>query len=1113
MCDDSVLHRFNAEEEINQMVKDISIAQQELSLVCVIGAGVSISQGYPDWNHYVLELIDYWRFHLDVIVGRADTERKEVNRRDLIFLEWLRDADYTNKRKVDLVNYIVEQYSEAASHDKSDSENIYSEVVNECEHFIFLKLPPIQVRNQILDQLVKMHTTFVTTNYDEQIENSIIRQLAQKPVRYADITKVPTSFQIDSVIHIHGMPLDNIQMFVSSSASYSKLYLGHTKLRQTFQKFFSNRKKIVFLFIGCSMQEEEVLSLLEIPRVQLVKYAFMKYNSTGNSDVDKFQNRKIADFYWAKRLVKFIWFGDKFLALPTFIESLVKRVNANQIPRMLQSEELNQNLSSLNAHQLLPSINQGVNTRDYYLIDSIFKQTDEEEKLLQVVEIAMQSDLINKKVVLQAFNFPNFWNSVDMVFQKLSKDSKVKILTIIAGVQGWNRNVLQSIVNICLSAAQPTAPTAGQRARFLMKHLGTILKSDDLNEVLTDSQLRCLWLIEQLRQDRSTDEVIAGDAVFDFDDSTYRRLLRVLNILSKNYYLSEFKLVKKHTVVGLLYFLIRNQKMTYLGKKIFPPKFYQNLVIQKILINLDLKDGLFDNQLAALLSGIDFKQRFLGTEMNKFVVKHPNQEAEKPGYYIDGIISGSWGSVTDKPFLAVSTPQNAQQVDALINQLSDLPKKTEADKCNPLIEHNLDGQNKELLRSLNSDDAWADHPDLNEHFLTTIFQDYRELIVNYRQTITTLLSTGLVKEGISQDLVMRYIRLALRLEIDIFDGQDNDFLETAVKCFSKAPESEIYKYLFTEVQPEVLVKNHEDELFEPGQSSIDLNRFINTSVGNYYLILEVLESDAEDVFKSYAQFFKRRLSKLSNPLRSYLKGRFFRDISKDDPERQNEQAFIGYAHRFQANRSAAEYYADAVAKILTTHVKDRFLRAHIGMAFAVALKPTDSRLKHMAMGTGPDGVLREVFDFLLSLFVDVDHPEEYNLALWLEWYLEHDEDTLEAMVKVILHGLSKGVLARKKQLVEIIVHSTATMGSKIPEYVFYSLADRANGDPKKLQIIVELIQELLSRHAIQINAMFVKELKQLIVALKEESLVSDRTKLLETAKEFFPPADYESLCQ
>lgn len=1113
MCDDSDLHRFNTEETINQMVEDISAAQRELSLVCVIGAGVSISQGYPDWNHYVLELIDYWRFHLDTIVERKDTKREKVNREDLVFLEWLRNAKYTNKRKVDLVNYIVEQYSKSASDNEMDSSNIYSEVVNECEQFLFLKLPPTKSRNLVLEQLVRMHTTFVTTNYDQQIENSIIRQVAQNPVIYSDITEVPTSFQIDSVIHIHGMPLKNIRMFVSSSTSYSQLYLGNTEFRSKFQGFFSNKKKIVFLFIGCSMEEEEVLSLLEIPGIKLVKYALMRYNSTGNDDDDQFQNKKIADFYKEKRLVKFIWFGDEFSDLPTFIENLVKRVNANKISDTLQSDDLKLNLSNLDGPDLLSNINLGVSDRDYYLVDSIFKQTYETDKLLQVVEIGVQSDLINKKVVAQAFNFPNFWNSVDRVFQKLSEESKNKILAIIAKLQGWNRNVLQNVVNICLTSIQSVTLTAGQRASFLMRYLGTILRSDYIDEVLIDSQLRCLWLIEQLRQDRITDDVAAGDATFDFDNSTYRRLLIVLSSLSKEHYLSEFKWMDKYTVVGLLYSLISDQRLMYHGKRVFPSKFYQNLIIQKILIHIDLNDGLSDDQLAALVSGIDFGQRFLGAEMNEFVIKHPSPKAERTGYYINGIISGVAGWVTDKPFLDVSRPENAQQVDALIKQLSELPRTTVLDKQNPLIEYNLNGQNTVLLRSLNSDDTWAAHPDLNNHFLKIMLHDYPELVINYRKTITTLLSTGLTKAALSPDLAMLYIRLALNYKIDIFDGEDKEFLETAVKYFSKKPDSEIYKYLFREVQPELLVKNQENELFEPGQSSIDLNRFINTSVGNYYMLLEVLETDAEEVFKRYDELFKEKISKLSNPLRSYLKGRFFPDISEDDPERQSEQAFIGYAHRFRANPSAAEYYADVVVKILKMQVKDEFLTAHIGMAFAVALKPTDERLKHMPMNVEPDGILREVFHFLLRSFIDRDHPELFNLSLWLEWYLEHDTGTLEAMVRMALYGLREGTLARGKQLVKIIGRSTFASDKKIPEYMFYNLADREKGNSEKLQTIAELIQELLSRRAIQINALFVEELQKLIVALAEASLVSERTELLKTAKEVLPSADYESLLQ
>lgn len=1109
MSDDSNLIKFNTQDEINRLIADLSAAQKELSLVCVIGAGVSISQGYPDWNHYVLQLIDYWRFHLQNLVDRDDTDATDVKREDIVFLEWLREAKYTNKRKVDLVNYIVEQYSEAASHDKSDTTKIYLQVVNECERFIFLKLQPIQSRNEVLEQLVRMHTTFVTTNYDQQIEESIKRQLAQNPVRYADITEVPDSFHIDSIIHVHGMPLVN-KMFVSSSTSYSQLYLENTKLREKFQAFFSNKQKIVFLFIGCSMEEEEVLSLLKIPDAKLTKYALMRYNSTGNVNTDKFQNQKIADFYMDKRDVKFIWFGDQFSELPIFIENLVQKVTEKQADETLQSGELNRNLSDLDEQALLSSINLGVKAQDYYLVDSIFKQTNEADKLLRVVNIAIQSDLINKKAVTQAFNFPNFWDALNKVFEHLTQDSKDKIFSVIAKVQGWNQNVLLSMVDICLSAAQKSNLGPGERARFLSKQLGTILKSDYLDEVLVDSQLRCLWLIEQLRQRRSTNELVTGDAKFDFDISTYRRFLNVLNGLSKANYLSEFKWLKEFTVVGLLYALIKKEKLRYKGGEVFPPTFYQNLIVQRILINIDLVDGLPDEVLTALLNGIDFKQQFLGAEMNKFVSKHPNKKAEKPGYYIDGIISGAGGWVKEKPFLNISAPENAQQVDALITQLANLSKKTEMDKYEPLIEYNHGGQNEELLRSLNSDDNWATHADLNNLFLTMILE-HPELIMNYRRTITTLLSTGLNKDAIPQFLVMRYVRLASSYEVDIFDGHDNEFLETAVKYFSGDVDSEVYKYLFTEVQPVALVKSHEYELANPGQDSIDLNRFINTSIGNYYLLLETIESDAKNVFNHYHQFFLQALNELDNPLRSYLKGRFFPEISETDSERQNEQAFIGYAHAFKANRPAAEYFADAVAKLLTKEVKDRFLVSHIGMTFAVVLKPSDPRLNQMALNDQSDGVLREVFHFLLNSFIEMDHPERFNLSIWLEWYLKHDAGTLEVVVNVVLHGLNEDALARRAQLVAMIERSVDKVEKKLPEYILYDLTNKANNEPEKLKVIVKLIQELLIKHAIQINAMFVQELKKLISALTEVSLVAEQNDLLENAEQVLPAADYESL--
>lgn len=48
------------DEEFNSLVTDLVQAIRKQKLVIFVGAGVSISQGYPNWNDYVTHLIKYW---------------------------------------------------------------------------------------------------------------------------------------------------------------------------------------------------------------------------------------------------------------------------------------------------------------------------------------------------------------------------------------------------------------------------------------------------------------------------------------------------------------------------------------------------------------------------------------------------------------------------------------------------------------------------------------------------------------------------------------------------------------------------------------------------------------------------------------------------------------------------------------------------------------------------------------------------------------------------------------------------------------------------------------------------------------------------------------------
>lgn len=55
-----------------KLVNDLTKAINQQKLVIFVGAGVSISQGYPNWNNYIEHLIKYWQ-------GQVLAESSEKN--------------------------------------------------------------------------------------------------------------------------------------------------------------------------------------------------------------------------------------------------------------------------------------------------------------------------------------------------------------------------------------------------------------------------------------------------------------------------------------------------------------------------------------------------------------------------------------------------------------------------------------------------------------------------------------------------------------------------------------------------------------------------------------------------------------------------------------------------------------------------------------------------------------------------------------------------------------------------------------------------------------------------------------------------------------------------
>lgn len=160
----------------------------------------------------------------------------------------------SNKRKVDLVNHSLKSIlgEEEFKKNRLNFEKNY-----------FEKLVPYQPSNEILEALVNIDAIFVTPNYDLEIEKHAQR-LRNSVKSINDLQEFvinnDSKLEWGDILHIHGTPHCNPDFFVSSSADYSKTYLKEKHNFEQLKKWFST-KNLTVLFVGVSLEEDEILSL------------------------------------------------------------------------------------------------------------------------------------------------------------------------------------------------------------------------------------------------------------------------------------------------------------------------------------------------------------------------------------------------------------------------------------------------------------------------------------------------------------------------------------------------------------------------------------------------------------------------------------------------------------------------------------------------------------------------------------------------------------------------------------------------------------------------------------------------------------------------------------
>lgn len=93
---------YTNSETIDNLVEQLVKAIAEQKLVIFIGAGVSIAQGYPNWNNYVKKLINFWN-------SKILSDNPGIRMTTYEALEAINKSNLSNKRKIDLLNVVIKE--------------------------------------------------------------------------------------------------------------------------------------------------------------------------------------------------------------------------------------------------------------------------------------------------------------------------------------------------------------------------------------------------------------------------------------------------------------------------------------------------------------------------------------------------------------------------------------------------------------------------------------------------------------------------------------------------------------------------------------------------------------------------------------------------------------------------------------------------------------------------------------------------------------------------------------------------------------------------------------------------------------------------------------------
>lgn len=1055
-------NNYNSEKKYENMIQKLAWAEKERKLVVFIGAGVSIAQGYPNWDGYVDHFIKYWQFNIQSMV-----ESKKIPRETILLFDKIAQGNYSNKRKIDFVHQILK---------KILGEKFEKNKLN-FEKFYFNEVIPFKPENTILASLSDLDATFITPNYDQEIEKHLKRKRKSVPV-INDLGEFADSYfrlKNNHVLHIHGTAEGNPQLLINSSAAYSRQYLRY---RENFEKLIDwfKQEKPVVLFIGVSLEEDELLSLLFNENEN---FALMKTEKNIYDNVDNHLRVHIEEFFYEENYTKIFWYGDSFSDLPIVVKDIVTDIkDINKIPILHKYWNTLTKLDTEDT-EYVKILNEMANKKEYHSELNQFFMHVRDSHDTELIDKAVKNSF-NSAIVIENCTYvpENFWALLDQKYEECDPEQKVLTRNLYLQESFDPRNI--EAFNI-FKRMSLSVPERNEMITSIAK-----ISNIQITKFSEEPEIMAEWLINQFENGNNSIAIKQEEKVlFKFSENRMDRLMEVLSTQKYNehifYPISE---LIKNGVIQVFYTALKDGRIIYQNKPIldvFPEKLLEVKLIQKLLIILSSLTTVSPDLIIKLIDRINFSDRLFGSELNAFISNNPQNTAKKKIPYKE--------KYTD----AVSKIQGLKDTSFIS------------------AEDVLKGKEREIVEILNS--AKESFTSDNEGIKTieeTI--NFMRRSLEEKDEVAAKLEQMLIKN--SRELFAKYENLYLRLAIH--EKLDFEFTRKMREIYLGNVDVSKYTYNYSSFFDHFLISNEQpdddikNKFFEIDVSKLkyeinpdipyDPLEIFNTELGSY--IWNLIEYWSYNNDQKTMELVKEKISDIEiDDMKKFAEGALLSIYVNEDEDIEVTMAtFTGYCH-FN-NIAPIEEKTINIFKDIT---KEAFESGHImnhatNIPFTIALheiNPNSIKIKHV-----------EKIDFRPMVGIIFNNKEFSYEEDWLKWILDNDANGSILTELADIFSSKNGSSSKCQKFIDNIDQYISMGQSKAYLLLFNYKFEEENFDGD-IDLFIKLIFGLLDNKRIDTTYSFSEDVETLMNNLER----GDREKLLQIqyVRENLTPYDMEKL--